>query len=321
MYPFWTVGHPDGKRSVQHRLSATARRYGSRVLTAAATVAAQPAVPPVELADSSGFGWDFWPNYLYEQVLLGNNITDGRGELPPVAYVFVGTLVTFLVTRGITRFIHRRSSSGAGPGGVVKDIVIRGVHIHHQVFGILLMLLAGIVLVDVRPDAVGLAVLATTFGVGVGLAFDEFALWLHLDDVYWRQEGRKSIDAVAIVLVLNGVVAVIAGTISDFVELGPDIELLGASVAWIGVGLVALTFLPATVCLLKGKTITAGVGVAYIPLGLVGAFRLAKPESWFARTFYRASGRRAERSRERFGPRYNARWNRVRELVGGVPTD
>lgn len=276
-------------------------------------------------ADWFPINWDFWGRYLVGQVLKGNNITDGKGELPPVAYTFFGTLVTFLVTRGITRFIRHRSESAARSGtttgsGVVRDIVIRGVHIHHQVFGIVLMALSGIVLVEVRPDSVGLAVLATVFGVGIGLAFDEFALWLHLDDVYWRREGRKSIDAVAIVLVVNGVIAVIAGTISDFNQLGPAIDELGPSTQWIAAGIVAETFLAGLVCLLKGKTITAGVGVAYVPLGVVGAVRLAKPDSWWARRFYRPGSGRERRSRERFGERYDARWDRIRNLVAGAPT-
>jgi hypothetical protein len=262
----------------------------------------------------------FWRDYFFDQVLLGNNLTDGTGRLPPVSYTFVGTLLTFLITRGITRFIRYRSLSGTDQPGVIKDIVIRGIHIHHQVFGIVLMLLSGIVLVDVRPSEAGLATLATVFGVGVGLAFDEFALFLHLDDVYWRKEGRKSIDAVALVLVLNGVIAVIAGTISDFAQLGTAIEVLGPSVRWFAVGIVALTFVPAVICLLKGKMITAGIGVGYIPLGVVGAIRLAKPDSWWARKLYRPTSRRNARSRRRFGERYDARWNRVRAIVGGAPT-
>jgi hypothetical protein len=271
-------------------------------------------------SDPIPINWGFWRDYFFDQVLLGNNITDGTGRLPPVAYTFVGTLLTFLITRGITRFIRYRSLSGPDRPGVVKDIVIRGIHIHHQVFGIVLMLLSGIVLVDVRPDAGGLAALATVFGVGVGLAFDEFALFLHLDDVYWRKEGRKSIDAVALVLVLNGVIAVIAATISDFAQLGTAIEVLGPSVRWFAIGLVALTFVPAVICLLKGKMITAGIGVAYIPLGVVGAIRLAKPDSWWGRKWYRPTSGRDTRSRRRFGEHYDARWNRVRAIVGGAPT-
>ena len=39
---------------------------------------------------------------------------------------------------------------------------------------------------------------ALVFGIGIGLTIDEFALWVHLDDVYWAEEGRQSIDATVI---------------------------------------------------------------------------------------------------------------------------
>jgi len=51
---------------------------------------------------------------------------------------------------------------------------------------------------------------AAVFGAGVGLTVDEFALWLHLEDVYWADQGRKSVDAMFCVLVITG--ALIGGT-------------------------------------------------------------------------------------------------------------
>lgn len=39
---------------------------------------------------------------------------------------------------------------------------------------------------------------AAAYGVASALTLDEFALWLDLKDDYWDQQGRKSIDAVAI---------------------------------------------------------------------------------------------------------------------------
>ena len=44
------------------------------------------------------------------------------------------------------------------------------------------------------------------FGIGLGLTIDEYALWLHLDDVYWSREGRSSIDAALVALGLIGFV-------------------------------------------------------------------------------------------------------------------
>src|SRR5512132_3963790 len=66
--------------------------------------------------------------------------------LRPVLWMFLGVLVTFLVTRSITRLIRSRSARGHATGPV-RDITIGGVHIHHQVFGIVIMLGAGLGLI------------------------------------------------------------------------------------------------------------------------------------------------------------------------------
>ena len=267
-----------------------------------------PGVPPGDLL-----------RITLRAILLGNNIIPESGPWPATTWTFLGIAATFLLTRGITRFIRRRSAGGEVASGPVKDIVIGGVHIHHQVFGIVLMALSGVALVAISPSGVGLGVLAGVLGVGIGLAFDEFALWLHLDDVYWREQGRKSIDAVAIMLVVVGEITVIVGVVHDLSN-GPDEAVVGPAVIWIEVLLVVLTFLPAVICLLKGKPVAAGLGVVYIPFGLVGMVRLAKPASWWAHRWYSSGGHRAQRSARRFDEHYRARWNKVRDLVGGAPT-
>ena len=72
-----------------------------------------------------------------------------------------------------------------------------GVHIHHLVFGIVLLMLAGFLDFAFQPDSPWLEILAVAFGIGAGLTLDEFALWLHLEDVYWAEEGRRSVDAIS----------------------------------------------------------------------------------------------------------------------------
>ena len=82
---------------------------------------------------------------------------------------------------------------------------VGGTHIHHLVWGILLLL-------DLRlrrrrgsaPTSRGAQIAIVGFGIGTGLTMDEFALWLNLRDVYWEQEGRRSIDAVIVVAILAG---------------------------------------------------------------------------------------------------------------------
>src|ERR1700733_14290545 len=129
-------------------------------------------------------------------------ISVGGGELSlgPMMWMFLGILVTFLVTRTVTRLIRSGSGGGAGLG----NVSIGGNHIHHQVFGILIIIASGIILVSQRPWGAALDAAAALFGVGVGLTVDEFALWLHLKDVYWAKQGRQSVDAIFCVLVITG---------------------------------------------------------------------------------------------------------------------
>jgi len=72
--------------------------------------------------------------------------------------------------------------------------VIGSLHVHHVVFGLVLVLLAGILdLTNVLTRT-----RAVLFGIGAALVLDEFALILNLADVYWAPQGRESIDAVVI---------------------------------------------------------------------------------------------------------------------------
>ena len=103
----------------------------------------------------------------------------------------VGFLVTFGVVRAITHMIR----AGVGP---FHDVSNGTLHIHHLVWGILILLLVGYVwLIQPASDWVSHAT-ALAFGVGAALTLDEFALWLNFSDVYWAQQGRESIDAVVI---------------------------------------------------------------------------------------------------------------------------
>ena len=81
-------------------------------------------------------------------------------------------------------------------------IQVGGRHIHHLVFGIIILLLVGYGwLCEIGNGADNSSLflgrlMSILYGVGAALTLDEFALWLHLKDVYWAREGRASIDAV-----------------------------------------------------------------------------------------------------------------------------
>jgi hypothetical protein len=234
----------------------------------------------------------------------------GRGDLSlgPTMWLFLGILVTFLVVRVVTRLI--RSGSGGGVG--LGNVRIAGNHVHHQVFGILIIIGTGITLVSATPRGAALDVAAAVFGVGVGLTVDEFALWLHLEDVYWAEQGRKSVDAIFCVLVVTG--ALIGG--ADLLS-----GRVGTAAWWSSVGVLAIDLMLSVICLLKGKVTTGVVGVVISVVALVGAVRLAKPGSWWATRRYASRPGRAARAARRYGPRYQQRWDRLRDLVAGAPSD
>src|ERR1700733_2876740 len=201
--------------------------------------------------------------------LQAGNISAVGGEpsLHPMTWMFVAILVTFLVTRMVTRLIRSGSGGGAGLG----NVHIGGNHVHHQVFGILIIMGRGIVLISQTPRGAALDAAAAVFGAGVGLTVDEFALWLHLEDVYWADQGRKSVDATFCVLVITG--ALIGGT--AFVT-----GRIGTAAWWSSVAVIAVNLLLCLVCLLKGKVVTGVIGIVIGLVAFVGAVRLAKPGSW-----------------------------------------
>jgi len=108
----------------------------------------------------------------------------------------IGFFVTFVGVRLLVASITHH----VGPFGYVE---VGGRHIHHLVWGILLLLVTGYAEIGEvgageRPSAIFLSrLLALTYGVGAALTLDEFAIWLNLDAAaYWSRQGRESIDAV-----------------------------------------------------------------------------------------------------------------------------
>jgi quinol-cytochrome oxidoreductase complex cytochrome b subunit len=94
--------------------------------------------------------------------------------------------------------------------GPFHYIYIRGIHVHHLVWGILILLVVGFCwLLEVGTGTRGTSLFASRlmsllYGVGAALTLDEFALWLNLEDqLYWTREGWASwIALVGFALVL-----------------------------------------------------------------------------------------------------------------------
>jgi hypothetical protein len=188
-------------------------------------------------------------------------------------------LISFAITFGFIRTSAHliRAQVSWWPGNVQTK---GGTHIHHLVWGILLLLAMGYLGLAVDMGSPWLALNAIVFGIGMGLTLDEFALWLHLEDVYWSSEGRKSIDAVVItasllVISLLGLWFWIDVYEAFLLLLGFGGEQFTGSesaaflVPWQLLGIVLAVF-----CLTKGKRFTGILGL-FIPLvSLIGAVRV-----------------------------------------------
>jgi hypothetical protein len=109
----------------------------------------------------------------------------------------VAFYLAFALVRGITHAIR----AGVGP---FHDVSAKGIHLHHFVLGILLLLSVGYLWLlqvgagDARGSRALSRLTAILYGTGAALTLDEFALWLRLRDVYWQREGRESVDAVLV---------------------------------------------------------------------------------------------------------------------------
>jgi hypothetical protein len=112
-------------------------------------------------------------------------------------FATLGFFVALGLTRGITTYLHYH---GAGANG---GIIVDGVHIHHEAFGIIGLILLGyawLLLYGLEPvpKRRWFRITGLAYGVFTALILDEFALWLNLRDVYWQKQGRESVEAIAI---------------------------------------------------------------------------------------------------------------------------
>jgi hypothetical protein len=223
--------------------------------------------------------------------------------------VLLGLMLSFGFIRMSTRLM-RSPRVPWWPGSVVSD---SGVHVHHLVFGIVLMMLAGTISFAGFAVSPIYEICAFLFGVGIGLTIDEFALWVRLEDVYWAKEGRASVDAAVIAAGLLGLV--ILGVRPFDVETGSAGALIGTVVAILAaVAVVVISFL-------KERRAHGLVGILVQPVAIYATFRLAKPDSYWAGRFYgERNPKKQARAEARFRPgrRTDRFKERLRDALGGT---
>ncbi len=154
--------------------------------------------------------------FLLHRTRLGHLVHQGIPDRPRrrLFYAAVSFFITFLAVRLLVRAITHH----VGPFGWV---MMGGTHIHHLVWGILLLLAVGygwLAEIDHgdTPTALFFShLLSILYGVGAALTLDEFSLWLYLENNYWSRQGRDSID----VVVLFGTLLVIGASGSNLFRL------------------------------------------------------------------------------------------------------
>jgi hypothetical protein len=236
----------------------------------------------------------------------------GTGRLPLFCFL-AALIVTFLFTRLNVRLIRAKV-------GWFRDVNVGDIHVHHIVFGVVLMLFGGVAgLVSAGLSPGWYALTAAIFGVGAALVLDEFALILHLRDVYWSEEGRTSVDAVFVAI------AVTLLLLLGLRPLGweaPDPSASGRLTAAL---LLVVNLVLAVITLLKGK-IWTGLAGLFAPILLIfGAVRLARPGSPWAHWFFAPGARRPRPSKMARAVHRENRWRRpairvkiaVQEFVSG----
>jgi hypothetical protein len=242
---------------------------------------------------------DFWDNLA-------------EHEVQGLFLVLVGFILSFAFIRMSTRLM-RSPKVPWWPGSVVSD---SGVHLHHLVFGIITMIAAGSLGFLSFGNSPWTEICAFLFGVGVGLTIDEFALWVYLDDVYWAEEGRSSIDATVIAAAAMGLVLV--GGTPFSIETGSA----GAVIVSIVLELILLSLV--ATCFAKGRVLHGTVGFFLFPIAIYGACRIGKPSSaWARRRYGERRPKKQAKAEKRFPPdRRTERFkNAFRDIVGGKPSE
>lgn len=210
----------------------------------------------------------------------------------PLFLCFASFLVTFVVTRVITRLIR------AGKGPFKDNVSSGGLHVHHAVPGIILLVTGAFMAVAADNESGWSIAAALLVGVGTSLVLDEFALILHLSDVYWADEGRISVEMVSLAVGCLGLLVLGVTPADAFEDADGSVTLAGTLTAF----LPHLLFI--VVCVAKGKYRFA-LFAAFIPfLGTIGALRLARATE------------RAARYDVRFGPMTG--W--ISDFIAGKPT-
>jgi hypothetical protein len=235
-----------------------------------------------------------------------------EGRLP-LLLCFLAFIVTFLVTRVITRMIR------AGRGPFKDNVSTSGLHIHHAVPGIILLVVGAFMSVAVVSERPWNEISAVLIGIGTALVLDEFALILHMSDVYWSEEGRISLEMVSLAIAGMGLFLVGLSPFDFSGDPGDNATIVSAVLG----ALFHLALI--VICVVKGKYGMALLG-AFVPVvAIIAAIRLARPGSLWTRRRYTgtrvAKAAQAQAREDRYHQRYGRFTASFGSFIAGKPTD
>jgi hypothetical protein len=230
---------------------------------------------------------------LYDRAIVDT------GRQPEFLF-FVAFLVTFGFIRTSAHLIRAQVSWWPG------NVEVGGTHIHHLVWGILLLLITGYLGVVIAPPSPWHEIFAVLFGIGTGLTLDEFALWLYLDDVYWSERGRSSVDATVVAVCFLGLVLIGAR----------PVDLSNSSLGAVIGSVITIVFILVVIAisLAKERRWHAFFGFFVAPVAMYAACRIGKPGSpWGKRRYGERNPKKQAKAERRF--RANRRTERLKEWL------
>ena len=235
--------------------------------------------------------------------LLALSVPPGKRAL---LLFLVGLIVSFGGARVNARLMRARAHWR------LRSVWHGDVHVHHVVYGVIIMMISGGLTFALASDSDWRSFLAFVFGAGTGLVLDEFALIMHLEDVYWEETGRKSVDA--LVLTVSAALMLLFGLLPFSAE-----AQVWAGPRWFAAVTIAVNLIAVVVAGLKGKVWMAAVGLFVPVLAIIGAITVAQPDSPWARRRY--AGRPDVITKaEQHTAVWKARRHRLHDLIGGKPT-
>ncbi len=223
-----------------------------------------------------------------------------HGGRLPLLCCLVAFILTFFVTRTFVRFIRHRVDSGhPARWWQPRNVHVGGVHIHHVAVGVVLVMISGLTLVTLsdngqEPEN---TVSAIFFGIGAALVLDEYALILHLSDVYWEEDGRSSVDAVFAAVAVAGLLIMGLHPLMFFFPFAHGTDSFAWHIAVLGAMVMTLPL--AVVVVLKGKVWTGLLGMFIVVLLVIGAIRLSRPHAPWARWRYTTRPEKMRRALQR----------------------